>query len=127
MGAGAHTDWGVLAILATDKVPGLEICKEKDATPRVWMGVPPIDGAFIVNLGDMLERWSNNLFRSTLHRVLNPGLVRYSAAYFVDPNYNCVVECLPSCQTKDNPPRYPPVIAVEYLMERFKDTHSGYK
>ncbi|KAF5934916.1 hypothetical protein HYC85_026045 [Camellia sinensis] len=62
--------------------------------------------AFIVNLGDMLERWSNCIFRSTLHRVLGNGQERYSIAYFVEPSHDCVVECLPTCQSQENPPKY---------------------
>ncbi|MQM02848.1 hypothetical protein Taro_035616 [Colocasia esculenta] len=69
-GAGAHTDYGLITLLATDDVPGLQICKDKDAQPQIWEQVAPIKGGFIVNLGDMLERWSNCFFRSTLHRVL---------------------------------------------------------
>ncbi|GMY36159.1 2-oxoglutarate-Fe(II) type oxidoreductase hxnY [Fagus crenata] len=62
-GAGAHSDWGLITLLATDDVVGLQICKDKDAKPQIWEYVPPLKGAFIVNLGDMLERWSNGLFK----------------------------------------------------------------
>ncbi|KAG0576201.1 hypothetical protein KC19_5G062600 [Ceratodon purpureus] len=81
-GTGAHSDYGLLTLLATDDVPGLQICKDKDAVPQVWEDVPPMKGAYIVNLGDMLERWSNGLFRSTLHRVISRGIERYSVHYF---------------------------------------------
>ncbi|CAL5350348.1 unnamed protein product [Camellia sinensis] len=83
-GAGAHSDFGLITLLATDDVYGLQICKDKDAKPQKWEFVAPLKGAFIVNLGDMLERWSNCIFRSTLHRVLGNGQKRYSIAYFVD-------------------------------------------
>ncbi|CAL5438951.1 unnamed protein product [Camellia sinensis] len=83
-GAGAHSDFGLITLLATDDVYGLQ--------------------AFIVNLGDMLERWSNCIFRSTLHRVLGNGQERYSIAYFVEPSHDCVVDCLPACQSQENPP-----------------------
>ncbi|CAL8172135.1 unnamed protein product [Prunus armeniaca] len=62
-GAGAHSDFGFITLLATDDVVGLQICKDKDAKPQIWEYVPPIKGAFIVNLGDMLERWSNGIFK----------------------------------------------------------------
>nr|XP_043619181.1 2-oxoglutarate-dependent dioxygenase citB-like isoform X4 [Erigeron canadensis]XP_043619182.1 2-oxoglutarate-dependent dioxygenase citB-like isoform X4 [Erigeron canadensis] len=58
-GAGAHSDYGLITLLAIDKVSGLQICKDKDAEPQVWEYVEPLKGAFVVNLGDMLERWSN--------------------------------------------------------------------
>ncbi|KAL0791770.1 hypothetical protein Bca101_008016 [Brassica carinata] len=69
-GCGAHTDHGMMTLLATDGVMGLQICKDKDMKPQKWEYVPSIDGAYIVNLGDVLERWSNGLFKSTMHRVL---------------------------------------------------------
>ncbi|CAL5438945.1 unnamed protein product [Camellia sinensis] len=104
-GAGAHSDFGLITLLATDDVYGLQICKDKDAKPQKWEFVAPLKGAFIVNLGDMLERWSNCIFRSTLHRVLGNGQERYSIAYFVEPNHDCLVECLPTCQSQENPPK----------------------
>ncbi|XP_065850390.1 2-oxoglutarate-Fe(II) type oxidoreductase hxnY isoform X3 [Euphorbia lathyris] len=61
-GAGAHSDYGLITLLATDDVSGLQICKDKDARPQVWEYIEPLKGAFIVNLGDMLERWSNCIF-----------------------------------------------------------------
>ncbi|CAK9144284.1 unnamed protein product [Ilex paraguariensis] len=104
-GAGAHSDFGLITLLATDDVAGLQICKHKDAKPQIWEHVAPLKGAFIVNLGDLLERWSNSMFRSTLHRVLGNGQERYSIAYFVKPNHDCLVECLPTCQSPENPPK----------------------
>ncbi|XP_024966345.1 2-oxoglutarate-Fe(II) type oxidoreductase hxnY-like isoform X2 [Cynara cardunculus var. scolymus] len=123
-GAGAHSDYGLITLLATDGVPGLQICKDKDARPQVWEYVEPVKGAFVVNLGDMLERWSNGIFRSTLHRVLGNGQERYSIPYFVEPSHDCVVECLPTCQSKENPPKFPPVKCESYLLGRYRDTHA---
>ncbi|XP_022016874.1 2-oxoglutarate-Fe(II) type oxidoreductase hxnY isoform X1 [Helianthus annuus] len=123
-GAGAHSDYGLITLLATDGVSGLQICKDKDAKPRVWEDVQPLKGAFVVNLGDMLERWSNGIFRSTLHRVLGNGQKRYSIPYFVEPSHDCVVECLPTCQSRENPPKYPRVKCEAYLLQRYQDTHA---
>ncbi|KAL8128632.1 hypothetical protein V2J09_017787 [Rumex salicifolius] len=80
-GAGAHSDYGLITLLATDDIMGLQICKDKDAKPQVWEYVAPLKGSFVVNLGDMLERWSNCVFKSTLHRVLGNGQERYSVRY----------------------------------------------
>ncbi|EPS58400.1 oxidoreductase, partial [Genlisea aurea] len=81
--------------------------------------------AFIVNLGDMLERWSNCRFRSTLHRVLlSNGLERYSIAFFVDPNHDCIVECLPTCQSEDNPPKFTPIRCEDYVLRKYEETHN---
>ncbi|KAL7588685.1 hypothetical protein Lser_V15G39213 [Lactuca serriola] len=123
-GAGAHSDYGLITLLATDSVSGLQICKDKDAEPRVWESVEPLKGAFVVNLGDMLERWSNCLFRSTLHRVLGNGQERYSIPYFVEPSHDCVVECLPTCHSKQNPPKFPPIKCETYLLQRYQETHA---
>ncbi|XP_015571818.1 2-oxoglutarate-Fe(II) type oxidoreductase hxnY isoform X1 [Ricinus communis] len=123
-GAGAHSDYGLITLLATDDVPGLQICKDKDSRPQVWENIAPLKGAFIVNLGDMLERWSNCIFRSTLHRVVGNGQERYSIAYFVEPSHECLVECLPTCKSEKNPPRFPPIKCGTYLSQRYKDTHT---
>ncbi|XP_006572939.1 probable iron/ascorbate oxidoreductase DDB_G0283291-like isoform X1 [Glycine max] len=123
-GAGAHTDFGLITLLATDDVPGLQICKDRDAKPQKWEDVAPLKGAFIVNLGDMLERWSNCVFKSTLHRVLGNGQGRYSIAYFLEPSLDCLVECLPTCKSDSNPPKYPPILCHDYMTQRYKDTHA---
>ncbi|CAK9175360.1 unnamed protein product [Ilex paraguariensis] len=81
-GAVAHSNFGLVTLLATDDVAGLQICKHKDVKPQIWEHVAPLKGEFIVNLGDMLERWSNSVFRSTLHRVLGNGQERYSVRPF---------------------------------------------
>ncbi|EYU44099.1 hypothetical protein MIMGU_mgv1a014532mg [Erythranthe guttata] len=124
-GASAHSDYGMITLLATDGVGGLQVCKEKLKKPHVWEDVQHISGAFIVNIGDMMERWTNCLFRSTLHRVMPRGQERYSAAFFLDPNPDCVVECLKSCCSESTPPRFPPIRSGEYLNERFKLTYGA--
>lgn len=126
-GAGAHTDFGLITLLATDDAFGLQICKDKDAIPQIWEYVAPLRGAFIVNLADMLERWSNCVFRSTLHRVLGNGQERYSIAYFVEPSHDCLIECLPTCQSQENPPKFPPIKCEAYLLQRYQDTHADLK
>ncbi|MFS8033348.1 putative oxidoreductase [Helianthus anomalus] len=92
-GASAHSDYGM-------------VCREEHKQPRIWEDVRHIKGAFIINLGDMMERWTNCLFRSTLHRVMPTGKERYSMALFLDPNPDCIVECLKSCCSDSSPPRY---------------------
>ncbi|KAG5248871.1 2-oxoglutarate-Fe(II) type oxidoreductase hxnY [Salix suchowensis] len=119
-GASEHSDYGMITLLASDGVPGLQVCKEKFNQPRLWEDVPHIKGAFIVNIGDMMERWTNCLFRSTLHRVMPTGQERYSLAFFLDPNPDCVVECLESCCSSSCPARFPPIRSGAYLEERFK-------
>lgn len=124
LGASAHSDYGMMTLLSTDGVPGLQVCRDKDRQPRVWEDVPHIEGALIVNVGDMTERWTNCLFRSTLHRVIPPGQERYSAAFFFDPPADLLVECIESCCSASNPPRFPPIRAGDYLQERFRLTYA---
>ncbi|XP_012475869.1 2-oxoglutarate-Fe(II) type oxidoreductase hxnY isoform X4 [Gossypium raimondii] len=122
-GASAHSDYGMVTLLVTDGVPGLQICREKSKQPQVWEDVPSMSGAFIVNIGDMMERWTNGLFRSTLHRVLQPRQDRYSVAFFTNPSKDCTVECLESCCTESCPLRFPPIKAIDYLEERLRLTY----
>lgn len=124
-GASAHSDYGMVTLLATNGVPGLQVCREKFKQPRIWEDVPHIDGAFIVNIGDMMERWTNCLFRSTVHRVMPTGQERYSLAFFLDPNENCLVECLKSCCSDSSPPRFPPIRSGAYLENRLSLTYSS--
>ncbi|KAK9915583.1 hypothetical protein WJX75_001145 [Coccomyxa subellipsoidea] len=123
--AGAHSDYGMLTLLATDDAPGLQIWLESAGR---FVDVPPRKGAFIINLGDMLERWTNGLFKSTLHRVVTDGSRhRYSIPFFFEPDFDTCVECLPCCCGPDNPPRYPPTTSGQHLLDKYAQTHSGYE
>jgi isopenicillin N synthase-like dioxygenase len=117
---GAHTDYGVVTVLFADPVPGLQAL----APSGVWHDVTPEPGALIVNLGDMTAQWTNDRWRSTLHRVLPPPpdatgrALRRSAAFFFDANYDARIECLPTCSGPGQPAKYPPVIAGEHLIAK---------
>lgn len=116
MRLGAHTDYGILTILLADQVPGLQVFRDDH-----WHDVPNPRGSLVCNIGDMLERWTNDRWTSTLHRVLPPpsavdGPVRRrSLARFLDCEPDRVVSCIPSCCSDENPPRYPPVEAGTWL------------
>ncbi len=121
VGAGEHTDYGSLTLLLTDDAGGLEV-RHRDGT---WVSAPPIPGAFVCNIGDCLMRWSNDIYLSTPHRVTNPaGRDRYSIAFFLDPNPETVVECLPGCSTDVLPSKYPAIIAADYLKSRLAATYA---
>jgi isopenicillin N synthase-like dioxygenase len=114
-GAGAHTDYGNLTLLATDDVGGLEV----RARSGEWIEAPVVPGAFIVNIGDCLMRWTNDIYVSTPHRVVNRGArERYSIAFFYDPNPDAIVETMPSCLRRGERTRYPPILAADYLKQR---------
>ncbi|HEX4407475.1 MAG TPA: 2-oxoglutarate and iron-dependent oxygenase domain-containing protein [Xanthobacteraceae bacterium] len=121
-GAGEHTDYGSLTILLTDEVGGLEV-RRRDGT---WIEAPPIPGAFVCNIGDCLMRWSNDVYVSTPHRVKSPpGRDRYSIAYFFDPNPEALIECLPGCAAMGEAPKYPPIMAADYLRQRLVATYGS--
>ncbi|PSB29411.1 isopenicillin N synthase family dioxygenase [Stenomitos frigidus] len=120
LGCGAHTDWGGLTILLQDQVGGLEVCNADGN----WIKAEPIPETFVINLGDMMARWTNDYYQSTLHRVINrSGKERYSMPFFFDLNYHALVECLPTCQGATNPPKYPPITAGEHIMEMYRKTY----
>ncbi len=122
--AGAHTDYGTITILRQDAAPGgLEVLDQRTG---LWTAVPSIPDAFVINVGDMMAQWTNDRWRSTLHRVVNPsvdaGARRQSMAFFHNANYHCEVACLPTCTSADNPPRYAPVFAGPHLLAKFRRT-----
>lgn len=124
--AGAHTDYGTLTLLLQDDAPGgLEVLDPRTDT---WTPVPATPGAVVVNLGDLMARWTNDRWRSTLHRVVNPpadatgSTRRQSMVLFHNANYHAVVACLPTCSSPEDPPRHEPVVAGPHLMGKFHRT-----
>jgi len=115
---GAHTDFGSLTILCPTAGPGGLQVQRGDGT---WIDVQPVPDTFIVNLGDMMARWTNDRWKSTLHRVVNPPdntaamSRRQSIAFFCHPNYDAVIRCIESCTGPDRPPLYPPILAGEHM------------
>jgi isopenicillin N synthase-like dioxygenase len=93
-----------------------------------WTAVPVVAESLIVNLGDAMSRWTNDRWRSTLHRVVTPPASvaatsrRQSIAFFHNANWDAVIECIPSCLADGESPRYTPVTAGEHLMSKFRST-----
>jgi isopenicillin N synthase-like dioxygenase len=115
-GVGPHTDYGFITILWQDQVGGLEVL---NAAKR-WVPAPPVPGSFVVNVGDLLARWSNDRFASTPHRVVNrSGRERYSMPVFFDPNWETMVDPRECGLPAGDAPHYPPVIAGEHIRGRF--------
>lgn len=123
---GAHTDYGAMTILAiTDGIGGLEA----QLPDGRWAAVAPQPGQLVVNLGDMMARWTNDRWASTLHRVANPPDValaqsrRLSLGMFVHPDYDAPVRCMPSCLAPGEAAHYPPISAGEHIALKIAKSH----
>jgi isopenicillin N synthase-like dioxygenase len=121
-GAGAHTDFGGITILAQDDCGGLEV----ENAAGEWIEANPIPGTFVINLGDMMKRWTNEVYHSAPHRVLNniSGRDRYSIPLFFTPDYLARVECVPTCVPATGKPKYAPCTAGEHIAERFRKSYA---
>jgi isopenicillin N synthase-like dioxygenase len=121
IGAGAHTDWGGITVLAQDDAGGLEV---RDPLGS-WIAAPPLPGAFLINLGDLMVRWTNGRYRSSWHRVINTvrSHDRYSIALFYSPNVRARIECVPTCVSASEPAQYAPCTAGEHVAERRRETY----
>jgi isopenicillin N synthase-like dioxygenase len=120
-GSAPHTDYGFITVLLQDMSGGLEVRR----ADGVWLQATPIPGSFVVNVGDMLARWTNGRWQSTPHRVKNlSGGERYSCPYFFDMDMASEVACLPSCTSATNPAKHPPVLYGDYLLERLNKNYS---
>lgn len=121
LGASAHTDYGTLTILEVDPIePGLEV----QALDGSWIPVMAPPDALVVNLGDAMERWTNDLWRSTMHRVQVPAHRRQSIAFFHNANWDAVIECLEPC--RGDGAKYSPIEAGPHLMNKFRSTVNTY-
>jgi isopenicillin N synthase-like dioxygenase len=123
IGVGAHSDYQCFTILAQHEVPALQVLNSAGD----WIAAPPIPGTFVVNIGDQMARWSNDLFASTIHRVVNlTGRPRYSIPFFLGTNYETIIDPLPGCVGAERPRKYDPIMAGDYLRSRFDATY-GYR
>ena len=126
MRMGAHSDYGVLTVLLADDVPGLQVFRHSR-----WHDVATPRGTFVCNLGDMLQRWTNDRWNSTLHRVVPPpetpagAARRRSLARFLDCPPDLVVECIPSCIGPGDPARFEPVLAGDWLRAKVLSGRRG--
>lgn len=119
-GTAPHTDNSFMTALARTDVPGLAV----RLPGGEWFAPPVIEGTFLVNLGNIMRRWSNDCFLSTPHGVINDsGADRYSIAYFHSPNPDSVIECVPSCVSADNPARYPQAVYRDLVLEFYRKNY----
>nr|BFE59292.1 2-oxoglutarate and iron-dependent oxygenase domain-containing protein [Dactylosporangium thailandense] len=119
---GEHTDWGTLTILLKDEADaGLQVL-DRD---RRWVNVPSVPGSLVVNIGDLMAQWTNGRWASTVHRVVHTGDDtghddRYSVAFFHQPSYDALIECIPSCVTEQHPARHAPATFGDYLTAKMR-------
>ncbi len=117
-GTSAHTDYGDITLVWQDETGGLEVRNARGE----WVAAAPLAGAFVVNVGDLLERWTNHRFASNLHRVTNnSGRERYSMALFLDHDFDTMIECIETCAGPDDPPRHASVRRGAYIVGRFNN------
>ena len=121
-GIGSHIDYGFLTILLQDNISGLEIKNSDDE----WFSAPIVPGTFLINIGHMMQRWTNDYYRATIHRVVSPiDEARCSIPFFFEPNFDTVVEPLEKFCNEDNPARYKPIHFGDYLERTFKTSYSS--
>ena len=122
LGIGTHTDYECFTLLIQDETGGLELMNAAGK----WIDAPPLDDAIIVNIGEMMSRWTNGLFAATPHRVRNhPSADRISIPFFFATNYDTEIVCLESCYDDLNPPKFEPVMAGDYLEERLNSIYGS--
>lgn len=120
-GIAPHTDTSFLTLLAPNAVPGLAIRTRSGK----WIDAPAIPDAFIVNGGQLLQRWTNDYFLATPHRAVNrSGGERYALAFFCDSNIDWPVAAVPTCVGPDNPPKYPTTYYTEYMIRYQQRTYN---
>jgi isopenicillin N synthase-like dioxygenase len=123
-GAGAHTDFGTLTLLLQDENGGLQVRDAGDS----WINATPLPGTFVFNIGDAIARWTNDLYRSTVHRVVNVSSKRrYSIPFFYSGNADYLMECLPGCLKAGESPKYPTVTVEQHMAAMYRKTYGAAK
>jgi isopenicillin N synthase-like dioxygenase len=124
---GAHTDFGAMTILAmTDAAGGLEVRMPNGA----WAPVVAKPHELVINLGDMMVRWTNGRWASTVHRVANPPIIslaanrRQSIGYFMHPDYDAPIRCIPTCVADGKIPRFPEISAGMHIRNKIEQSHN---
>ncbi|MCU1763174.1 isopenicillin N synthase family oxygenase [Pseudomonas sp. 14P_8.1_Bac3] len=124
IGIGAHTDYGFLTVLSQDAVGGLQVRNRAGE----WVTAPPVEGTFIVNIGDLVQTLTNDRYTSTMHRVVNTsGLERYSIPFFIDLDFDAVVAPVPTCVTEAVPAKYEAYTCGQHKFKRFVDSYEHLK
>ncbi|PVF97264.1 Clavaminate synthase-like protein [Serendipita vermifera] len=123
VGVAPHTDWGAITILLQDEIGGLEVFDQESSE---WIKVSPIPDAFVINLGDLLARWTNDEYKSTKHRVISPppGIHRYSIPFFSQGHPDYIVRTIETCLKDGEQAKYGSIRAEDYLKLKFESTYN---
>lgn len=120
-GIGAHRDFGIITLLLQGNVPGLEVW---DGEKKEYYPAPPLEGAYVVNLGNLFERWTNDVYMSNIHRVINrSGQERYSIPFNYNGNPDFVIKCIQACRSSTEDEKYAPVSVEDYVRQKYKDVY----
>jgi len=120
-GIGAHTDFECFTILWQQ--PDIQVLQVMNSEKR-WINAPPITDTLVINIGDQLALWTNDMFKSTVHRAMNKsGKERHSIGLFFGTDYHVNIEPIPSCVSADRPAKYSPITAGDYVNKRLKDAY----
>ncbi|KAF3914348.1 hypothetical protein AA313_de0207519 [Arthrobotrys entomopaga] len=121
LGIGAHSDYECFTVLAQQE--GIEALQVLNSSGE-WVSAVPLKGTFVVNVGDSMARWTNDLYLSTIHRAINrTGVRRYSVPFFFGVDYETTIEVLESCTSESRPPKYKPINAGDYIKQRLNETY----
>ncbi|KAK3325138.1 sexual differentiation process protein isp7 [Apodospora peruviana] len=126
-GVGAHTDFGALTLLMQDD--GNHYITPTDqrvpSATETWHSVNPVKDAYVVNIGDMMQQWTNNRYTSTLHRVISPVTARdrFSVAFFNEGLLDQVIECIPTCLEPGEKPLHEPVVVETHLRKTYGNSY----
>jgi isopenicillin N synthase-like dioxygenase len=122
LGIGAHRDFGVITLLLQGDVPGLEVW---DDEAKDWYPAPPVEGAYVVNMGNLFEQWTNDKYISNVHRVINrSGEERFSIPFNYNGNPDFVIKCIEKCRTSPEEEKYAPVSVEDYVVQKYKDVYA---
>eukprot|EP01127_Copromyxa_protea_P024719 TRINITY_DN987_c0_g1_i1.p1 TRINITY_DN987_c0_g1~~TRINITY_DN987_c0_g1_i1.p1 ORF type:complete len:241 (-),score=21.45 TRINITY_DN987_c0_g1_i1:67-789(-) len=119
---GEHTDFTGFTILRQDQVSGLQV----KFPSGNWIDCLPVKNSFVVNAGDMIQVWTNDIFKSNLHRVVNSAVEmnRLSIVFFTGPHGDTLIECLPGCSSEQNPKKYAPIKSGDHLLSKLQASNT---
>ncbi|KAL4732768.1 hypothetical protein ACLX1H_001788 [Fusarium chlamydosporum] len=121
-GIGAHRDFGVITLLLQGDVPGLEVWDEE---VKDWYPAPPVEGAYVVNMGNLFEQWTNDRYVSNVHRVINrSGQERFSIPFNYNGNPDFIIRCIESCRNNTDEEKYAPISVEDYVVQKYKDVYA---